>query len=190
MALWSAEGIGPVTRPCTAGRAANACASAFALFRSAAVSPEGRTYTTTAGLRFFDTNLACAFSSWVDSALAGRYADGSFFSAPISLLDSGPATATTTSQNTRTSHLVLLPHGSAAIRLPLLGAGLDTASRAATRPPRKKLACVWSFREHTMYRVAGSCQVISRLSPVPRCGGMRDSGPRGVRRASMFGCAC
>src|SRR5215471_3514241 len=128
MALWSAEGIGPVTRPCTAGRAANVWASALALLRSAAVSPEGRTYTTTAGLRFFDTNLACAFSSWVDSALAGRYADGSFFSAPISLLDSGPATATTTSQNTRTSHLVRLPHGNAARRL-----GLGATSRAATR---------------------------------------------------------
>src|SRR5215469_2578502 len=133
MALWSAEGIGPVTRPCTVGSAAKARASAAALCRSAAVSPEDRTYTTTAGLRFLDTNLACAFSSWVDSALAGRYADGSFFSAPISLLDSGPATATTTSQNTSTSHLVRLPHGNEANRLVFTGLGLGATSRAATR---------------------------------------------------------
>src|SRR5215469_12297031 len=163
MALWSAEGIGPVTRPCTADSAAKLCASAAALRRSAGVSPDERTYTTTAGLRFLETNLACAFSSWVDSALAGRYADGSFFSAPISLLDSGPATATTTSQNTRTSHLVLLPHGNAAIRLVLAGAGLGATSRAATRSSVwLKTNRRWSFREHTMYRVTCCCQVISR----------------------------
>ena len=43
----------------------------------------------------------------------------SFFSAPVSLPDSGPASATTTSQNTRTSHLVRRPDGTPAIpRIP------------------------------------------------------------------------
>ncbi len=47
----------------------------------------------------------------MDSALGGSHDWASFFSAPISFPDSGPATATTTSQNTSTSHLVRRPAG-------------------------------------------------------------------------------
>jgi len=43
VALWSADGTGPVTRPPTAGSAAKVRASATALRRSAGVMPDGRT---------------------------------------------------------------------------------------------------------------------------------------------------
>ena len=36
------------------------------------VIPDALVYTTTAGLRFLETNFSCRFSSCVDSALAGR----------------------------------------------------------------------------------------------------------------------
>src|SRR5579863_5800333 len=49
--------------------------------------------------------MDCSFSSWVDSADAGRYDDASFFSAPCSLPASEPVAATTTSQNTTTMYL-------------------------------------------------------------------------------------
>ena len=51
----------------------------------------------------------CRFSTWVDSALAGSQDDESFFSAPVSLPDSGPATATMISQKTTTPHLARRP---------------------------------------------------------------------------------
>ena len=56
----------------------------------------------------------------MDSALGGSHAEASFFSAPISFPESGPATATTTSQNTSTSHLVRRPAGTPTIALTLL----------------------------------------------------------------------
>src|ERR1700722_19357419 len=48
-------------------------------------------------------------STLVDSALAGSQDEESFFSAPVSLPASGPATATMISQKTRTAHLVRRP---------------------------------------------------------------------------------
>ena len=63
---------GPVTWPCTGPSALNARASAVALTTSAWVIPDALVYTTTAGLRFLETNFSCRFSSCVDSALAGR----------------------------------------------------------------------------------------------------------------------
>ena len=67
-----------------------------------------------------DWKCDCRSRTWVDSALAGSHALASFFSAPISLFDSGKATTTTTSQKPTTSHLVQLPAGISAIRLSLL----------------------------------------------------------------------
>src|ERR1019366_2466552 len=131
IARWSAAGTGPATRPRTAGRAAKLRASAAALRRSAGVMPDCRWYISTAGLRFFELNLACRFSSWVEAALAGREADASFFSAPCSLPASDPVRATTTIQNTTTRYLVRLPQGSAAIRCALLLPVLVTTSSRA-----------------------------------------------------------
>src|ERR1700749_4091692 len=51
----------------------------------------------------------CRFSTGVDSALAGSQDDESFFSAPVSLPDNGPARATMISQKTRTPHLARRP---------------------------------------------------------------------------------
>src|ERR1700761_7059006 len=51
----------------------------------------------------------CRFSTWVASALAGSHDDESFFSAPVSLPDSGPARATMISQKTTTPHLARRP---------------------------------------------------------------------------------
>src|ERR1700753_4169090 len=56
-----------------------------------------------------DWTFDCRFSTWVDSALAGSQDDESFFSAPVSLPDSGPARATMISQNTSTPHLARRP---------------------------------------------------------------------------------
>src|ERR1700722_18316130 len=58
---------------------------------------------------FGDWNCDCRSSTLVDSALAGSQADESFFSAPVSLPDSGPATATMISQKTTTAHLARRP---------------------------------------------------------------------------------
>src|ERR1700761_9796706 len=51
----------------------------------------------------------CRFSTWVDWALAGSHDDESFFSAPVSLPDNGPARATMISQKTTTPHLARRP---------------------------------------------------------------------------------
>ena len=56
---------------------------------------------------FGDWNRDCRSSTLVDSALAGSQDDESFFSAPVSLPASGPATATTTSQ--KTTHAPIWP---------------------------------------------------------------------------------
>ena len=72
--------------------------------RSAAVTPLVRTYTTRAGLRFLDWKRFYWFSSWVDSAEAGKYDDASFFSAPWSLPASDPSAATTRIQNATTRY--------------------------------------------------------------------------------------
>src|SRR6266550_1239401 len=102
MALPSADGIGPVTWPAP---------TPWSLAKLRA---------TTAGKMFGDWKRACRSRTWVDSALAGSQALASFFSAPISLFDSGKATTTTTSQKPTTSHLVQLPAGISAILLALL----------------------------------------------------------------------
>ncbi len=60
---------------------------------------------------FGDWKLDCRFRTFVDSALAGSQACESFFSAPVSLLASGPSATTTMTQNTRISHLVRRPLG-------------------------------------------------------------------------------
>src|SRR6185437_3875579 len=111
---------GPATWPWTTpATAAKRLASAAAFALSAAVSPPGRSYTTTAGYTLGDTTFDRSASTCVDSALGGSHDWASFFSAPVSFPDSGPATTTTTSQNTSTSHLVRRPAGTAAIAFSL-----------------------------------------------------------------------
>src|SRR5215470_9795028 len=60
-------------------------------------------------------NCDLRLRTWVDSAFDGSQDEASFFSAPVSFPDSGPARATITSQNTSTSHLVRRPAGAYAI---------------------------------------------------------------------------
>src|ERR1700722_11006453 len=69
---------------------------------------------TTPGKTLGDWKAACRFTTCVDSAWAGSHAEASFFSALVSLPASGPSTATTRSQKTRTSHLVRRPLGTRA----------------------------------------------------------------------------
>jgi hypothetical protein len=105
-AIWPR--MAPVTPPKRA-----ASAAAFAL--SAAVTPDGRSYTTTAGYTLGETASDRRFRTSVDSAFAGSQAEVSFFSAPVSFPDSGPATATMISQPTSTSHLARRPADAVAI---------------------------------------------------------------------------
>src|SRR5215216_3254703 len=56
-------------------------------------------------------NRLASSTTWVDSALLGSQAEASFCWALFSLPDSGPATATTATQKTRTTHLVQRPAG-------------------------------------------------------------------------------
>src|SRR6201995_4161612 len=112
IAFPSRDTNGPVTWPWTTpATPAKRLASAVALALSAAVTPAGRSDTTTAGKTLGDTTFDRSARPCVDSALAGSHDWASFFSAPVSLPDSGPASATTTSQNTSTSHLVRRPAG-------------------------------------------------------------------------------
>ena len=60
----------------------------------------------TAGMVSGEANAACASSTWVDSALPGSQVFASFFCAPVSLPASGAETATTTSQNSRTTYFI------------------------------------------------------------------------------------
>ena len=110
IALPSWETIGPATcASTTPATPLNRATSAAALALSALVSPDGRSYTTTPVKILGDWIFDCRLSTWVDSALAGSQDDESFFSAPVSLPDSGPARATTISQKTTTPHLARRP---------------------------------------------------------------------------------
>src|SRR5262245_945616 len=59
--------------------------------------------------------LACS-TTWVDSALWGSHDEASFCWALFSFPANGPATANTTTQNPRTTHLVTRPPGTPANR--------------------------------------------------------------------------
>src|ERR1700743_2437472 len=110
IALPSWETIGPAScARTTPGTPANLAARPAALALSALVSPDGRSYTTTAVKMLGDWIFDCRFRTWVDSALAGSQDDESFFSAPVSLPDNGPARATMISQKTTTPHLARRP---------------------------------------------------------------------------------
>src|SRR5215471_520115 len=145
IALPSADGTGPTTWPGpTPCSPAKLRASAAALARSAAVSPEARSYTITAGKMFGDCKRDCTSTTLVDSALAGSHVFASFFSAPISLDDSGTVTTSTATQKPTTTHLVQPPAGNSAILPSLLtdstprdlpaAAYLPIHSHATTRP--------------------------------------------------------
>src|SRR5829696_1344287 len=113
----SSDGIGPRILPVTSWMPAKALTSAAAFAWSAAVTgPTGRSYTTRAGNTSLGVNCLASSTTWVDSALLGSQADESFCWALLSLPASGPATANTATQKTRTTHLVQRPHGSAANR--------------------------------------------------------------------------
>src|SRR5215467_1466244 len=58
---------------------------------------------------FGEVNAACASSARVDSALPGSQDFASFFCTPLSLPASGPATATSTTQNRTTAYFILRP---------------------------------------------------------------------------------
>ncbi len=103
------DGIGPAGLPTTPSKVANCSASAAALVRSAAVSPPGRSYTTTAGRASGDWKDRWISSTLVDSALPGSHSAVSFSWAPVSFPASGPAIPTRTSQNTSTTNLVRRP---------------------------------------------------------------------------------
>src|SRR5262245_29660209 len=108
-ALPSADLTGPTIAPGTApGTLANLLASMDALTRSAGVMPESRLYTMTPEKTLGDWKRSCACRTAVDSALAGSQALASFFSAPVSLVDSGKARTRMTSQKPTTTHLVQL----------------------------------------------------------------------------------
>src|SRR5215218_1020902 len=113
----SSDGIGPRTLPATSLTAANRWTSAAALAWSAAVTgPSGRSYTTSAGKTSLGANRLASSTTWVDSALLGSQAEASFCWALFSLPASGPATANTTTQKPRTTHLVRRPPGRLTIR--------------------------------------------------------------------------
>ena len=59
---------------------------------------------------------SCSVSAWVDSADAGRYAEASFFSTPISFPARAPVSAITITQKASTAHLVRRPLGRPAMR--------------------------------------------------------------------------
>src|SRR6266516_5131244 len=89
-----------------------------------------------------DWKCACTSRTLVDSAPAGSHAFASFFSAPMSLLDSGSVMTSTTTQKPTTTHLVQLPAGiSAAFRSLLIdspslaAADHSVHSYATTSPP-------------------------------------------------------
>src|SRR5215207_8867264 len=134
----SSAGIGPRILPVTSSTPANRLVSAATLAWSAGVmGPSGRSYTTSAGKMSLGVNCLASSTTWVDSAFWGSQAEESFCWALFSLPASGPATATTTIQKARTTHLVQRPHGRAAIRraAPMLPARFGASSPpAAVRP--------------------------------------------------------
>src|SRR6266567_8379292 len=67
-----------------------------------------------------DWKCDCTSRTLVDSALPGSQYFRSFFSAPVSFLDSGKARTSMTTQKPTTTHLVQLPAGISAIFLSLL----------------------------------------------------------------------
>src|SRR5829696_9200447 len=113
----SSDGTGPMTLPVTSWSVAKRLASAAALaWSAAATGPSGRSYTTRAGNTSLGVNCLASSTTWVDSALLGSQAEASFCWALFSLPASGPATANTTTQNPRTTHLVRRPLGRLTIR--------------------------------------------------------------------------
>src|SRR5215467_523489 len=139
----------PLTTPATPAKLL-ASAAAFAL--SAAVRPAGRSYTTTAGYTLGDTTFDRSARTCVDSALGGSHDWASFFSAPFSLPDSGPASATTTSQNTSTIHLVRRP------------AGTPTIPRITQDPPSPVLSRPW-YDDHAPRDSSAIALAIGILNP-------------------------
>src|SRR4029453_3406188 len=138
----SLEGIGPRTLPLTSWMVANRSASAAALAWSAGVTgPSGRSYTTRAGNTSEGENCLASSTTRVDSAFWGEQEEASFCWALFSLPASGPATANTTIQNPRTTHLPQRPPGRAAIfrATPIL------AARPGAPPPPATV-CVAAFR--------------------------------------------
>ena len=102
---------GPPTGPPMLSIPAKRRTSAATLAWSAALTAPSRSYTTTAGTVSLGVNRLARSTTRVDSAFLGSEADASFFSTPVSLPASGPATMTTTTHAARTAHFVQRPHG-------------------------------------------------------------------------------
>src|SRR5262249_53583836 len=111
----SLAGSGSVTLV-TRSTVANFGTSAAALARSASVSPDGRSYTTTAGKTSGDWNAPDRLSTCVDSAEPGAHAEESCFSVSGNFWASGAAANRTSNQNTKMTYFDLRPAGSAAKR--------------------------------------------------------------------------
>src|SRR6266436_7819015 len=105
---------------------------------------------------FGDWKADCSFSTCVDSALAGSQDWASFFSAPVSFPDSGPATAAMISQNTRTAHLVRRPPGK------------RSRARALLIFSSRSLGSSVKLSPRAMSGARGPEQVISRLAEQPQ----------------------
>src|SRR5262245_9742821 len=179
MALPSAEGTGPTTWPGpTPCSPAKLRASAAALARSAAVSPEARSYTTTAGKIFGDWKRDWMSRTLVDSALAGSHVFASFFSAPVSFDDSGRVTTSTTTQKPTTTHLVQLPAGISAILLSLLTDSTPRDPPAAASLPGPRPA---TAEKLSHAREAGAAarprRLPERSSSAPRRSHRNSAGP-------------
>src|SRR5262252_2387814 len=108
---------------------------------------------------FGDWKRDCTSRTLVDSAFAGSHAFASFFSAPVSLLDSGKATTRTITQKPTTIHLVQLPDGISAAFLATLidspGSAGGQHGSSGCRPQAQPsdgpgpFRALWWAREHS-----------------------------------------
>ncbi|WP_026413244.1 hypothetical protein [Actinomadura oligospora] len=93
-------------------------ASARALAWSAAVTPAGRSYTTTAVTGSPERKRSSSFTTCVDCAPAGSQLAASSFWTSLSRPESGPSATSRTTQNASTPHLARLPETTAVRRPP------------------------------------------------------------------------
>src|SRR5215469_7538446 len=173
---------GPATCPrTTRGTVANRAASDAAFARSAAVTPAGRSYTTTAEYTFGDWNRDCRASTFVDCACAGSHDWASFFSAPVSLPASEPAAAKITIHRTRTTHLPRRPLGKPtimrALLIPILLRSPVLWSQTRSGPETHRSAARHNASPNTLYLVAAFAQAIYLVNGGGRAGPGCPAGP-------------
>ena len=111
-----------------------------------------------------DWKRDCTSRTLVDSALPGSQYFASFFSAPMSLLDSGAMITSTTTQKPTTTHLVQLPAGISA-SLPILfidsppgsSGGQRRSSGMSSPMPAIRLVPSGTELSTAMTRASGNC---------------------------------